>query len=120
MTDPLKAFLQSVSLENAAFAPTSRYHGLASARWLRSDGLEIRYVTRRFVTPPERLATEREHVVSEGDRLDNLAARYLGDPQQYWRLCDANRALRPDKLTGTVGSRLRVGLPEGIPGGEDA
>lgn len=120
MTDPLKAFLQSASLEISSFAPTSRYHGLASASWIRPDGLEVRYVTRRFVPPPEHLAMLRDHVVSEGDRLDNLAARYLGDPEQYWRLCDANRALRPGALTETVGVRLKIALPEGIPGGQDA
>jgi len=120
VTDSLKAFLQSTSLESSSFATTSRYYGLASVTWARSDGVEIRYVTRRFVPPPKRLATLRDHVVAEGDRLDNLAALYLGDPEQYWRLCDANRTMRPDELTETVGSRLRIGLPEGIPGGEDA
>ena len=47
---------------------------------------------------PERFVTLRLHTVAEGDRLDNLAAAYLGDPQQYWRLCDANGAMRPDEL----------------------
>ena len=120
MSDPLKAFLQAASLENAAFPPTSRYHGLATARWARPDGVEISYVTRRLVPAPERFATLREHVVSEGDRLDVLAARYLGDPEQYWRLCDANGAMRPDELVETAGARVRITLAEGIPGGPDA
>ncbi len=120
MSDPLKAFLQAASLETAAFAPTSRYSGLATAQWTRSDGLEVTYVTRRFVPEPRNLATLREHVVSQGDRLDNLAGRYLGDPELFWRLCDANRAMRPDELVETVGVRLRITLPEGIPGDSDA
>jgi hypothetical protein len=120
MSDPMKSFLQSVSLETAPFDPTSRYHGLETASWRRPDGVEVRYVTRRFLPPPENLATLREHVVSGGDRLDNLAARYLGDPEQYWRLCDANRVLNPDELTQTVGARLRIALPEGIPGDQNA
>lgn len=45
----------------------------------------------------------------------NLAARYIGDPEQYWRLCDANNAIRPDELIETVGRALRITLPEGIP-----
>ena len=53
---------------------------------------------------------------SQGDRLDNLAARYLGDPEQFWRLCDANGAMRPDELTQTSARRLRITLPEGVPG----
>ena len=44
------------------------------------------------------------------------SAQYLGDPEQFWRLCDANRALRPQELTDTIGKKLRITLPEGIPG----
>ena len=58
----------------------------------------------------------QEHAVVEGDRLDNIAATYLGDPEQFWRLCDANRAMFPSELTDEVGRRLRITLPEGIPG----
>jgi hypothetical protein len=70
---------------------------------------------RRFVPQSSRFALLKEHVVVERDRLDNLAARYIGDPEQYWRLCDANNAIRPDELIETPGHRLRITLPEGIP-----
>ena len=69
---------------------------------------------------PERFAEIGRHLVTETDRLDNLAAHHLGDPEQFWRLCDANRALRPDELTETPGRGLRITLPEGIPGAPDA
>ena len=65
---------------------------------------------------PEDLAAVQEHVVVSGDRLDNLAARYLGDPEVYWLLCDANRALRTDELIEAIGRRLRIALPRGVPG----
>ena len=65
----------------------------------------------------ERFAAVQEHAVAEGDRLDNVAARYLGDPELFGRICDANRALRPDALLETIGRRLRITLPEGLPGG---
>jgi hypothetical protein len=68
------------------------------------------------VPQPERFAALREHLVTEGDRLDNIAAQHLGDPELFWRLCDANRALRPDELTEEVGRRLRITLPEGLQG----
>ena len=35
----------------------------------------------------------------DGDRLDNVSAQYLGDPEQFWRLCDANNAMEPEELT---------------------
>ncbi len=120
MTDALKAFLQGTALEAPAFPPTSRYHGLASATWRAADGRELPYVTRRFIAPPERFATLRTHAVSEGDRLDTLAAQSLGDPEQYWRVCDANPTLRPEALTETPGTTLRITLPEGVPGPADA
>ena len=116
MTDPLKAFLQTNALTAPAFAPDSRYHGLDIAQWTRADGEVVSYVRRHFVPPPEHFATLSEHRVAVDDRIDNLAARYLGDPQQYWRLCDGNGALRPDELTETVGRTLRITLPEGVPG----
>jgi hypothetical protein len=100
----------------ASFAPTSRYANVETASYVDADGREIVYVRRRFVGPPERFADIAEHVVSEGDRLDNVTAEHLGDPEQFWRVCDANGALRPDELTEELGRALRITLPEGIPG----
>lgn len=117
MSDPLKAFLQATSLEAPAFAPTSRYHGLDVAQWARPDGELVSYVRRRLLPAPEAFTTLEEHRVEAGDRLDNLAARYLGDPEQYWRICDANGAMRPAELTETVGLTVRITLPEGVYGG---
>jgi hypothetical protein len=116
MSDPLQALTQALPLEKSLFPPASRYHGVALATWARPDGTAIAYLRRRFVPPPERFALILEHTVAAGDRLDNLAARYLGDPEQFWRLCDANGAMRPDSLTDRPGQRLRITLPEGIPG----
>lgn len=115
MIDPLTAFMQANALTPAAFPPTSRYHGIDTATLETADGRTIVYVRRRFVPPPERFALLQEHLVAQGDRLDNLAARYLGDPEQFWRLCDANGAMRPEELTEFVGRKLRITLPEGIP-----
>ncbi|HYJ93740.1 MAG TPA: LysM domain-containing protein, partial [Vicinamibacterales bacterium] len=57
--------------------------------------------------------TLQEHVVVEGERLDLIAAKYLGDSEQFWRICDANGAVRPAELE-VVGRRLRITLPEGL------
>ena len=95
--------------------PTSRYYGLGIDVLDLPDGREVAFFKRRFVPSPDRFALLQEYRVEQGDRLDNLAARWVGDPEQFWRLCDANGALRPDELTETVGRRLRITLPEGIP-----
>jgi hypothetical protein len=116
MIDPVQAFLQANALTTPAFPSTSRYHGIPLSTLTLPDGTTVAYVQRRFVPAPERFVVLVEHRVQSGDRLDNLAARYLGDPQQFWRLCDANRAVRPDELIETPGRALLVTLPEGVPG----
>jgi len=98
------------------FPPTSRYFGIATAQITTADGRSLTYLSRRFVPPADRFALLTEHVVIEGDRLDNVTAAYLGDPTLFWRLCDANDAQRPDELTETIGRRLSITLPEGISG----
>lgn len=116
MTDPLQQLLNPATLPANHFPPTSRYHGIGTAVWESADGRSIAYLRRRLVPPPERFSLVQEHTVVAGDRLDNLAALYLGDPEQFWRLCDANGAVSPADLTETIGRRLRITLPEGIPG----
>jgi hypothetical protein len=98
------------------FPPTSRYFAIEIAEWQSPDGRTIKFLRRRFIPPPENFATLQEHTVRQGERLDNLTAQYLGDPEQFWRVCDANAAMRPDELTETIGRRIRITLPEGIPG----
>lgn len=73
---------------------------------------ELRYVRRRFLpAPASDEETVAEHIVADGDRLDNLTARYLDDPLQFWRLCDANRVLHPLELTDEVGEIVKIALP---------
>jgi hypothetical protein len=123
MSDPmqaLQAMLQAGGADAAEFPPNSRYHGAGTAKLATVDGGAIVFLKRRFVPSPEEFVLIQEHSVVQGDRLDNLAAKYLGDPEQFWRLCDANGALRPDELTETIGATVRITLPQGIPGPTNA
>lgn len=91
------------------FEPTSRYAAIEEAT-LTMDGRSIRYKRRRFIPPPSG-STVVEHPVTPGDRLDLLAARYLGDPTQFWKLCDAAGVLDPaelERLGATVLVRLEL------------
>lgn len=119
MSDPNQSLLDLLkpgALKATLFAPTSRYYGIDTATIEASDGRITIFILRRFVPAPERFALLVEHAVTQGERLDNITARYLGDPEQFWRLCDANGAMRPDGLTERPGRKLRITLPEGIPG----
>ena len=102
------------------FPPTSRYSGIDVATLALPDGHLVPYLRRRFLPQPDRFALLQEHVVTEGERLDNITARYMGDPEAFWRIADANSAMRPEALTETIGRRLRITLPEGIPGTPNA
>ena len=119
MTDALKTLDALLQSSAAGAAALSADQPLLRARRRRpltsADGRIVNYLRRRFVPQPTRFALLKEHVVVQNDRLDNLAAKYIGDPEQYWRLCDANDAMRPDELIETIGRRLRITLPEGIP-----
>lgn len=53
------------------------------------------------------LVVRREHRVVAGDRLDQLAQRYYGDPLKYWLICDANEAIFPEDLL-VPGRVLRI------------
>ena len=120
MNDPMAMMLQASALKNTLFPFTSRYHGIETKIFERADGQKVVYLKRRFVPKPERFDLLQEHVVTEGERLDNITAHYLTDPEQFWQICDSNRAMRPDELTETIGRRLSITLPEGIPGVPDA
>ncbi len=116
LSDALKARLQPGAPTSTLFPPTSRYYGVGTAFLEDEDEKITIYLLRRFVPPPERFELLQEHAVTQDERLDNVTAFYLGDPEQFWRVCDANRAMRPEELTEEIGRRLRITLPEGVPG----
>jgi hypothetical protein len=115
-TDPFQALAALGISTTGAFPSNSRYSGVATASLTLPDGRTVAYLLRRFVPQASAFVTLSTYSVVQGDRLDNIAADQLGDPELFWRLCDANNALRPEELTETVGRSLRITLPQGIPG----
>ena len=53
----------------------------------------------------------QEHTVTQAERLDNVTAQYLGDPEAFWRICDANLALLPADLVAETGRILVIPVP---------
>ena len=99
------------------FPPNSRYHDIEIVRRKLADGIQRAWLARRLPPDPDSLSAIHEHQVADGDRLDNLAALLLGDPELFWQICDANRAMRPEALVEEIGRPLRITLPQGITGG---
>ncbi len=115
MINPFQALLDS-ALKPSQFPPTSRYYGVKTASHMTSGGKEVVCLLRRFVPSSEQVTVVQEHRVSAGERLDHLSAQYLGDPEQYWRLCDANDTTQPDELVERPGSLVNIALPNGMTG----
>lgn len=115
MTDSVQDMLQP-AIKTYLYPPNSRYYGIDTATLETADGKDIVYLRRRFVPQPERFELLQEHTVVQGDRLDNISAHYLGDPLQFWRICDANRTMRPEELTENIGKKIRITMPEGMSG----
>lgn len=85
----------------------SRYEGVPDAELTRADGRIIRYKRIRFIpTVSGRFA----YSVVQGDRLDLIAYQFYNDPEQFWRICDANSAMQPEELVAEVGCRLNIPL----------
>ena len=96
------------------FDSTSRYYEIetSTVSVIDRDGQErlIAYKRRRFIPSSEGNVVLLEHMVSQEDRLDNIANAYLGDPTQFWRVCDVNHVLLPWELTAEPGRRIKIAL----------
>jgi hypothetical protein len=93
------------------FTSTSRYYSIETAT-IALHGRTIVYVRRRFLPQGDDMPLLAEVTVTEGDRMDVITARTLGDPEQFWRICDANNAMSPFALTEHPGRVLRVPIPQ--------
>lgn len=90
------------------FDRTSRYAALPTKTYRGT----IRYAGRRVVPRLPGATAYVRHVVLQGDRLDTIAARYLGDPAQYWRICDGNQVIVPGDLVREPGSVVLIAGPQ--------
>jgi hypothetical protein len=95
-------------------SPGSRYAqvGTASLQVVRNgQPLEIKFLRRRFIPPLVGQVSFVNHLVRQGERIDNITAKYLNDPTLFWRVCDFNQVLRAEDLTDTPGTIIDVALP---------
>jgi len=119
MSNALQQLIDVGTPVTGAVPPTSRYYLIGTNTLELPGGKSIVYLRRRFLPQPERFVPLFRHTVTGGERLDIIAAQYLGDPEQFWRLCDANRCMRPEDLE-VVGTQLLITLPGGVPGTPNA
>jgi nucleoid-associated protein YgaU len=122
MNYPLKTLIQMGLVPSVIFPADSRYYRSATLQYTAADGGTVTYLARRFVPQPgaPNFATVAQHTVKRDDRLDLLAAKYLGDPLIFWLICDANGAIRPNDLLRNPGRVLNITTPQGVPGAASA
>jgi hypothetical protein len=122
MKNPLQALIQMGLVPPVTFPTNSRYYGFSTMTYTDPSGNMFTYLARRMVPQPgaPNYATVATHTVKQGDRLDTVAAKYLGDPLMYWLICDANGAIRPNQLVETPGKVLNITTPQGVPGAPNA
>lgn len=89
----------------------SRYHQVPTAIYETEDGRHVAYLRRRSLPQGEAMPLLSVVRIAPGDRLDRIAARTLGDAEQFWQICDANDCLNPFDLTAEIGATLRVPIP---------
>ncbi len=94
------------------FDSNSRYIKTQTASLIDSNGREIAHIRRRFLPRSEDLPLLAEMTVTQGDRLDLMTARAIGDPEQFWRACDASNAMNPPDLTEETGRKIRIPIPQ--------
>ena len=122
MNNPLQALMQMGVVPPVTFPADSRYYGSSTVTYTTPTGQNITYLARRFVPQPgaPNFATIAQYTVKQGDRLDLIAAKYLGDPLIFWLICDANGVIRPHALVETPGLVLQITTPQGVPGAPSA
>jgi nucleoid-associated protein YgaU len=117
MDNALASLIANGAGTGAPTSPSSRYSGAATLRHVRPDGTIVMYLARRILPQPTIFQAVKTHAIVEGDRLDNLATKFLGDPALYWMICDANGVTDPDTLTAQVGRSILIPMSSGIPPG---
>lgn len=106
--------LQPGSTFQTLFPPTSRYFGIAAATLVTENGETEIYLKRRFLPPLESFLSLQQYTVAQNERLDHLAFRYLGDPEQFWRIADANTAMNASDLTEPAGRTIEIPLASSL------
>jgi nucleoid-associated protein YgaU len=117
MDNALKSMVLAAAGTGGPSNPSSRYYGFAVEYFTRADGVQVAYLQRRIIPQPDIYTSLQKYAVVDGDRLDNLSAKFLGDPLLFWMIADANRAMGPDELTAQVGRTILIPLASGIPPG---
>ena len=94
------------------FTFESRYYPIETAHWTSAEGRVIPYARRRFLPPADRLPMLASATVTQGGRLDLVAAKAYADPEQFWHIADASELMNPFVAMTEIGRALVIALPQ--------
>jgi nucleoid-associated protein YgaU len=114
MDSAIQSLIRSAAGTGGPTKQSSRYYGAEVGMFRRADGNMVAYLKRRIVPQQQIYTSVQDYVVVDGDRLDNLAAKFLGDPLLFWMICDANGASYPDELTAQTGRTIRIPIASAV------
>src|SRR5665213_3001041 len=117
MNNAIQSLVLAAAGNGGPANPNSRYYGATVESLLLPNGTMVQYLQRRIIPNAGIYTSLQNYTVFDGDRIDNLAAKYLGDPTLYWLICDANTSMDPDALAAQPGSSIQIPLGAGIPAG---
>ena len=118
MTDPVQMLIDAGAIPTSPFGPSSRYANVAIARYrFPADGSgetnTVAYAVRRFIPQARDIPIATWHTVRAAERIDHLAAHYLGDVELTWRIADANLVTDMLQIGTEPGQRVAIPLPAG-------
>lgn len=92
------------------FFQGSRYEKVETSEWTDASGQPRRFKQTRYIVEP---VSSELHTITQGERVDQIAHRYLQDPERFWRIADANLVVEPESLTERPGQTIRIPTAEG-------
>ena len=94
------------------FDQRSRYRDVQDAEYVTETGRVVVYRLRRILPRIEDLHMRGSVQVIPNERVDHLTARTIGDPLQFWQLCDANGVMHPTELLDSPTGLVQVPQPQ--------
>jgi len=117
MDNAIAALVQAGVGTGTPTNPSSRYYGFGVEQITLANGLTVSYLSRRIIPQMSIYTQTQNYSVVARDRLDNLAARFIGDPILFWMIAEANGVLDADSLTAEPGRTILIPLVSGSPAG---
>lgn len=93
------------------FPLNSRYRNVPLRTRTAPDGTVEAFVGRRIIPGLERYTPIARHKLAGDERIDRVSGEYFGDPELYWRICDANGDEDPALAASPEGRVITIPMP---------